>query len=340
MIQGLLDLKHYLKQARLRLSANRARSAKQLMVARSSLARHDLAYSSRSIGSDEITTGQGWYPIEYYRQQTFRWVENDAELIIHAPTGTRRTLSLELEPGPGLGLHPFTLKVLDDRGQVVATTEVKGREVVKVTLPIIQGQRAIFRLHIEGGGLLTPNDPGILNFRVFGVGWSAREPRLFELLHPLLKTRGFVRIRDNWKSWLKPWVPPRLVELYRATRSYPTFKVRAEAVPQEVQRCLPRRTLSELFPGIERITVHLPISQLRRESGMLPLTELLTLAAICTHVGPRKVFEIGTYKGASTLVMAMHTPPETEILTLDLPPQQRATKYPVDIGTLPGCLSP
>lgn len=69
---------------------------------------------------------------------------------------------------------------------------------------------------------------------------------------------------------------------------------------------------------------------------MLPLTESLTLAAVCQHVAPKKVFEIGTYKGASTLVMAMHTPPETEILTLDLPPQQRATKYPVDIGDITG----
>ncbi len=86
-------------------------------------------------------------------------------------------LSLEIEPGPGVGSQPFTLQVLDEKGQTAATAEVKGREVVHVTLPIIAGQAAAFRLHIEGGGLPTPNDPRILNFRVFRFGWASVEPR-------------------------------------------------------------------------------------------------------------------------------------------------------------------
>lgn len=181
MIQGLLDLKHYL-QARMLLSANTTRAAEKLILARSSL-------SSLPIQSDTITTGQGWYPVEYYRQETFRWVANNAELIIHAPTGTRRTLSLEIEPGPGVGLQPFTLQVLDQKGETAATAEVRGREVVKVTLPISQGEAAAFRLHIEGGGLPTPNDPRILNFRVFRFGWSDYEPIHIRWLRSILPLR-------------------------------------------------------------------------------------------------------------------------------------------------------
>jgi hypothetical protein len=41
-----------------------------------------------------------------------------------------------------------------------------------MTLPINPGQRAVFRLHIEGGGGPTPNDLRILNFRVFRIGWA------------------------------------------------------------------------------------------------------------------------------------------------------------------------
>ena len=160
MVQGLLDLKHYLEQARSQLSANRTRAAEKLKLVRLSL-------SNLSIQNDAITIGQGWYPVESYMQQTFRWVANDAQLIIRTPTGTRRTMSLDIEPGPGVGLQPFTLHVLDEQGRTAAVAEVKGREIVQITLPIIQGQEAVFRLHVEGGGLPTPNDPRILNFRVF-----------------------------------------------------------------------------------------------------------------------------------------------------------------------------
>jgi FkbM family methyltransferase len=123
--------------------------------------------------SDAITTGQGWYPLEHYRGQTFRWVANDAELMIREPTGTRQTLSLEVEPGPGVGSRLFMLQVLDEEGHTIATAEVKGREVIHVTLPIIKGQAAVFRLRVEGGGLPTPNDPRTLNFRIFRFGWSS-----------------------------------------------------------------------------------------------------------------------------------------------------------------------
>jgi hypothetical protein len=166
MIQGLLDLQHYVKQTRVQLSASRHRAAEKMR----------LVYSSIHIPStqrDAILIGGGWHQLESQMQETFRWVENDAELIIPQSTGTRQTLSLEVEPGPGVGLQPFTLQVLDGEGHTVTTAEVKGREVVNVTLPVTQGQSAVFRLHVEGGGLPAPNDPRILNFRIFRFGWSS-----------------------------------------------------------------------------------------------------------------------------------------------------------------------
>jgi FkbM family methyltransferase len=140
--------------------------------------------------SDAITTGQGWYPFEHYRGQTFRWVANDAELIIREPTGTRQTLSLEVEPGPGVGSRPFMLQVLDEKGHPAATAEVKGRRVIHMRLPIVKGQSAIFRLHVEGGGIPVPNDPRILNFRVFRYGWSDRERMIWWRLACRLGLRG------------------------------------------------------------------------------------------------------------------------------------------------------
>lgn len=204
MLQGLLDLNHYWQRTLMRLSEIRTGSTMRLIQTRSTL-------SSLSTQDDAIATGQGWYPIEYYNREIFRWVANDAELIIHTPTGSRRTLSLEIEPGPGVGLQPFTLHVLDEKGNIAATAQVKGREVVNVTLPIERGRSVVFTLHVEGGGRPAPNDPRILNFRVFRFGWSDCEPRderALEAEKLTIQSRA-----DDTSDWLLKSQIQRTIEL-------------------------------------------------------------------------------------------------------------------------------
>lgn len=93
---------------------------------------------------------------------------------------------------------------------------------------------------------------------------------------------------------------------------------------KDVQFALPQRSLAELFPGVESMLVTAPVSELYRPRDMVvPLPELLTLAGLCRYIKPRRIFEIGTYTGSSTLVMAINAPDETEILTLDLEPSQK-----------------
>jgi hypothetical protein len=112
--------------------------------------------------------GQNWYPYEDYHSETFRWVNNDAEVMVTPPDSGIYRLSLEVEPGPGLASKPFTLFLQNEAGQTVAQTEVRGRETVWLMLPrLAPEQDHLFRLHIDGGGLPTPNDPRLLNFRVF-----------------------------------------------------------------------------------------------------------------------------------------------------------------------------
>ena len=114
--------------------------------------------------------GGGWYTLEF-GDENFRWVNNDAEIVVIAP-GDSPEISLGIAPGPGLSYQPFELQVLDENGQAVATAEVKGRETVEVALPLVAGEGQVFRLHVEGGGQqAAPNDPRTLNFRVFRLGW-------------------------------------------------------------------------------------------------------------------------------------------------------------------------
>ena len=130
-------------------------------------------YQNNSLPTDGLFIGDGWYSLETFDGETFRWVNNDAEIVVTAPSGTQQQLRLEIAPGPGLNAQPFELQVLDENGQVVATAEVEGRETIEVVLPLVAGKGQVFRLHVEGGGqqAASNNDPRILNFRVFSLGW-------------------------------------------------------------------------------------------------------------------------------------------------------------------------
>ncbi len=148
---------------------------------------------------------------------------------------------------------------------------------------------------------------------------------------------GSIEILGKWKSWFKPWLPPRFLEFYGAARSHLTSKERAEAAEEEVQFSLPSRALGKLFPAIESIELDIPVSQIyRQDEWALPLTELLTVAAICKYTRPRKILEIGTYTGSTTLLMATNTPRETQVFTLDLDPAQRDThRHGLGVGGFP-----
>jgi len=121
------------------------------------------------------------------------------------------------------------------------------------------------------------------------------------------------------KGVLKYWTPSGILAEYYRRRQGPL------RMPPDMPRLLPVRGLGELFPGIQSTEVRFPVSLLEgRGEWTLPLAELSTLIAICSHTRPRRIYEMGTYTGTATLAMAMNTPRSTEIFTLDLDPAETA----------------
>lgn len=117
-----------------------------------------------------VRLGSGWHMLETFQAETFRWVANDAQLLISAPRRGTLRLSIAIAAGPGVEGRPFVLRVLDASGRQVDAVEVRQRETVDLFLPVETGQDNDFRLHVDGGGKPTPNnDPRILNFRVFQI---------------------------------------------------------------------------------------------------------------------------------------------------------------------------
>lgn len=126
------------------------------------------------VRGSEIRLGSGWGVVETFRAETFRWVDNDAQILITPQKTGDFALSVVVEPGPGVGGNPFLLKALDQSGRQVAAVRVEGRGTVKLFVPVEGGKPNQFRLHVDGGGMPAKNDPRILNFRVFGVGLEPR----------------------------------------------------------------------------------------------------------------------------------------------------------------------
>ncbi|HET9393755.1 MAG TPA: hypothetical protein VFO29_09605 [Candidatus Rubrimentiphilum sp.] len=116
--------------------------------------------------SPDLALGRGWYPVESFAGTRFRWASNDAELLVVALQPVRHALVLTLEPGPGVGLKPFTLQVMES-GKEIARADVRGKQPIRIELP--PAGPKIYRLifHVEGGGRTIANDARILNFRVF-----------------------------------------------------------------------------------------------------------------------------------------------------------------------------
>ncbi len=146
-----------------------------------------------------VWRGDNWYPLEKQNGNSFRWVNNDAEILISPQTGSSE-MSLDLEPGPGLGGEPMKLEALDANGQVLLRKDVAHRQKVRFQLASQvkeTGGLSTVRLHALNGGRATPGDTRILNFRVFRAALlqTAAKP---VLANDVAAADDLVQLGANW----------------------------------------------------------------------------------------------------------------------------------------------
>jgi predicted O-methyltransferase YrrM len=102
-------------------------------------------------------------------------------------------------------------------------------------------------------------------------------------------------------------------ELAMTPRDY-LFSVRMAVSAVPSMRRLAVAPLEGLFLGIEKLTISI---QHEPHDRGLPYGEAFVLSLITAYLRPRRIFEIGTASGQSTLLMARQAP-EAQIETLDL----------------------
>lgn len=72
------------------------------------------------------------------------------------------------------------------------------------------------------------------------------------------------------------------------------------------------------------------LTELEVKTGNMPVSELALICGIIRKEKPLGIFEIGTMNGRTTLNMALNSPEECKIFTLDLPKDEASeTQYPI-----------
>jgi predicted O-methyltransferase YrrM len=81
------------------------------------------------------------------------------------------------------------------------------------------------------------------------------------------------------------------------------------------------QTIDELLPDLKDGTIVLE----HMEGGGIftPIDELAYMALITKYIAPKRIFEIGTFRGRTALNFARNSPPDCIVYTLDLPPDGR-----------------
>ena len=116
-----------------------------------------------------VRLGEGWYPVERYKGQTFRWMENDGRVFVAVDGATHATLRMLLEVGPSIGSRQAAVTVRDGHGRALVHLTLAGRGVVTVPLAQLQPGENELVVATTGANKHVPRDPRILNLRLFAA---------------------------------------------------------------------------------------------------------------------------------------------------------------------------
>jgi hypothetical protein len=105
---------------------------------------------------------QGFYPAERDGGKLMRWIGGNATIAIDRSHGT--LLRFAVEPGPGFGSEPFTLRVATSDGQELVATRVEGRTTISAPLDALEQGHVVLRA--DGTHRVVAGDPRALDYRV------------------------------------------------------------------------------------------------------------------------------------------------------------------------------
>lgn len=123
--------------------------------------------------------GLGWYNLEASDDKPMRWVgDKPAEIVLDNVDKKHSSILLNLEPGPGCGGKPLTLKIYN-KDLLLKEKVVTDRNNVEIQLPeeIYKSnkEQIILKLVAETENAKIASDPRVLNYRVFNISFKGTE---------------------------------------------------------------------------------------------------------------------------------------------------------------------
>ncbi|MFV0446087.1 MAG: hypothetical protein ACK5Q5_21125 [Planctomycetaceae bacterium] len=141
----------------------------------------------QDINDYTVDLGENWLRLVTTRGPAFRWVENNAEVLVPRGEQDFGVLEMDVERGPGYGPGPLELKLIDETGAVAGITRIKSREVVRFAMTNRRLGGTRFRLSCNSQGLKGPGELRVLNFRAFSLRYSSLDASEYEFLQAQLK---------------------------------------------------------------------------------------------------------------------------------------------------------
>jgi hypothetical protein len=118
-----------------------------------------------------IRFGAGWYSVERYEKEPFRWMAAEAEIIFERPHDAESVLLMDVDAGPSARGAVLSVEVVDRDGSVLAAATIRGRAKLRLNLPkhISTGS---FRLRLGADWVALLHDVRFLMLRLFKIWWE------------------------------------------------------------------------------------------------------------------------------------------------------------------------
>jgi ABC-type polysaccharide/polyol phosphate transport system ATPase subunit len=132
---------------------------------------HAVPAADPTADAPDLALGQGWYPLEAYGGDVFRWASGSAELVLTS-SSAEQNLLLDVEPAPRDRDASLSLWVDGGDGPPTEVT-LRGRDLLQIPLSVWRGEQRRIRLLAQDGGRALPGDERNVTLRAFRWGWSA-----------------------------------------------------------------------------------------------------------------------------------------------------------------------
>ena len=126
-----------------------------------------------NVSRSKILFGMGWYPLEKYNNETFRWVSDQpAELIIDKKKFRQKEIVFDLAPGPGNSNKPIPVDFIAGNRLIKSDTLMQRKKIrleIKSLFKENASEFLLLKLIPHTSNIKFQGDPRILNFRVFNI---------------------------------------------------------------------------------------------------------------------------------------------------------------------------